>query len=427
MGTSLHVADLLLYAMGSRTILVWFRNDLRIHDNEILIRALERGSKIVPVYFFDPRHFEITEFGFRKTGVFRASFIRQNLIDLKQTFKRFGGDLLVLQGKPEELLPQLCQTYQADEVFHHREVAFEETQVSNRVEAALWKQQINLRHYIGHTLYHKEDLPYPIKDIPDSFSVFRKKTERETSVRPQLPAPETILFADMLISGTETTIPSLKELGFDADEIKQAENSLFSGGEKQALSQMQSYVNEPNSIGNDALLSPYIASGALSPNTFYHALIASEIFQKDKKHLDQELQKLLWRDYYRFMFKKHGNLFFHSTGIKGELPGDYQDGGEGFEAWKEARTGEAEIDKAMHTLNSTGYINEKARQLTASYLVHILNVNWLFGAAWFEEKLIDFNPASNYGNWAHIAGVGSSSKDNKPMDLSKIIGVSGKK
>src|SRR5690606_21275285 len=135
--------------MSSRTILVWFRNDLRIHDNEILVRALERGNKIVPVYCFDPRHFEITGFGSRKTGVIRASFIRQNLIDLKQTFKNFGGDLMIKQGEPEEILPGLCKQYEVDEVYHHREVAFEETQVSNLVEAALWKQQINLRHFIG--------------------------------------------------------------------------------------------------------------------------------------------------------------------------------------------------------------------------------------------------------------------------------------
>ena len=411
--------------MGSRTILVWFRNDLRIHDNEILVRALEHGNKIVPVYCLDPRQFEMTEFGFRKTGIFRASFIRQNLLDLKQTFKKFGGDLLVLQGKPEDILPQLCQTYQADEVFHHREVAFEETQVSNLVEAALWKQQINLRHFIGHTLYHKEDLPYPIKDIPDSFSVFRKKTGRETSVRPQLATPENMVFSELL--NADTSIPSLEELGYSKDEIEQVEINLFPGGEQYALSQIKHYFSGPNSIGNDSLLSPYIASGALSPNTFYHALIESEVFQKNKKSHDLQLQKLLWRDYYRFMFKKHGNQFFKSTGVTGQISENYQDGGPAFEAWKDARTGEPEVDRAMNTLNSTGYIHDIDRLLLASYLVHVLKVNWIFGAAWFEEKLIDYNPASNYGNWAHIAGVGSSSKDNKPADLSKFISVSGEK
>ena len=167
--------------MDERTILVWFRNDLRIHDNEILLRAVERSHRIVPVYCFDPRHFARTKYGTRKTGVFRATFLLENVLALRQSLQQLGGNLIVAYGYPEELLPQIAEKYQVDEVYHHREVAYEETRISGLVEEALWKMQINLRHFIGHTLYHKEDLPFPIRDIPDAFAVFKKKTERESS------------------------------------------------------------------------------------------------------------------------------------------------------------------------------------------------------------------------------------------------------
>src|SRR5690606_9221660 len=173
--------------MDKRTILVWFRNDLRIHDNEILLRAIERGQQIVPVFCFDPRHFELTEYGTRKMGVLRAAFLRENVLALQAALRNLGGNLISVVGYPEDMLPHIAEEYQVDEVYHHREVAFEETQVSALVEAALWKKtQINLRHFIGHTLYHKEDLPFPIRDIPDAFSLFKKKTERESTIRPLL-------------------------------------------------------------------------------------------------------------------------------------------------------------------------------------------------------------------------------------------------
>src|SRR5690606_23537920 len=168
--------------MEEKTILVWFRNDLRIHDNEILLRAVERSQQIVPVYCFDPRHFGPTKFNTQKTGVLRAAFLIENVLALQQTLRQLGGDLIILYGHPEELLPQIAEKYRVHEVYHHREVAYEETYISGLVEEALWKMQINLRHFIGHTLYHKEDLPFPVRDIPDAFAVFRKKTERECSI-----------------------------------------------------------------------------------------------------------------------------------------------------------------------------------------------------------------------------------------------------
>lgn len=405
--------------MDKRTILVWFRNDLRIHDNEILLRAIERSNQIVPVYCFDPRHFETTEYGTKKTGSLRAAFLKKNVAALQTSLQNLGGDLVTVLGYPEEVLPQIASQYQVDEVYHHREVAHEETATSARVEAALWKMQINLRHFIGHTLYHKEDLPFPIKDIPDAFSVFRKKTERESEIRPELARPTQLNIPGDMECGS---IPTLAELGFNDVEIKLAQNLNFEGGEVAALARMEKFLKGHTQAAGDSLLSPYIAIGALSPNTLYHAIIGSENIQADKKSLEQLTSKLLWRDYYRFMFKKHGNRFFHETGLTDAPPqsGRDQDEKVNFEKWRTGTTGQPLIDRGIRQLNETGYIPHQMRILLATYLIHRLGVNWLKGAAWFEERLIDYGPSNNYGNWAHLAGVGSSAKDNKPIDLKKL-------
>jgi deoxyribodipyrimidine photo-lyase len=403
--------------MDNRTILVWFRNDLRIHDNEILLHAIERSHQIVPVYCFDPRYFADTKYGTKKTGVLRAAFIRENVSALQHMLQQLGGDLIIESGYPETLIPQIAEKHQVDEVYHHREVAHEETDISALVEEALWKMQINLRHFIGHTLYHKEDLPFPIKDIPDAFTVFKKKTERESTIRPELGRPDAIRVPKDMDPGC---LPDLSTLGFSMAEIEQASSLRFQGGESIALEKMNAFLYGNPDAADYSCLSPYIAIGALSPNTLYHATKDAESTTLDKKRVEQIILKLLWRDYYRFMFKKHGNRFFQVGGLTGTPPETATDDERNFDRWKTGDTGNAIVDKTMHQLNETGYIPHHQRMIVAAYLVYELKVNWLKGAAWFEEKLLDYGPASNYGSWAHVAGVGSSVKDNKPVDIKKL-------
>ncbi len=127
--------------MNGKTILVWFRNDLRVHDNEILLEAVKRADSILPVFCFDPRYFAETNYGTKKTGAFRAKFLLESVSGLRQSLQNLGGNLLITFGLPEEVLPEICRQYSISEVYHHREVAIEETEISGNVEAALWKQK----------------------------------------------------------------------------------------------------------------------------------------------------------------------------------------------------------------------------------------------------------------------------------------------
>src|SRR6201996_827747 len=192
--------------MSDKKILVWFRNDLRVNDNEILLEATRKADKVLPVYIFDPYYFKMTEVGVLKTGNIRAKFLIESVANLRQNLQALGGDLIVRIGDPAELIPQLAQEYQVNEVYHHREVSFEETAISEELEAALWKIKLNLKHFIGHTLYHKEDLPFPIKDIPDSFAVFKKKVERDSTVRHCVATPERIVTPDITEAGELPTL-----------------------------------------------------------------------------------------------------------------------------------------------------------------------------------------------------------------------------
>jgi len=410
--------------MNKDTILVWFRNDLRVHDNEILWQALAKANKVVPVYIFDPRQFVALADNTQKTGVIRSKFILDSVHDLKQSLQQIGADLLVTSGYPEEILPSLAERYQVKEVYHHREVAKEETHVSTLVEEALWKKQLNLRHFIGHTLYHKEDLPFPIKDIPDAFATFRKKIERETTIRPTVDTPTKIEVPEEL---EPSEVPTLEELGYTADEIAIANRSPFKGGEREGLKQLNDVLRGASNdllagfpVDDGTLLSPWIALGCLSAHTVYHSVRAAELKGLPKKKAATIVLGLLWRDYYRFMFKKHGNRFFFVNGFSDVTVVNQQVPGVEFDNWKKGQTDDNFVNAAMKQLNAVGFMPYSARVLAAHYLVNNLGISHLLGAAYFEDKLIDYSPASNYGNWAHVAGVGSSLKDNGVKDVKKI-------
>ena len=406
--------------MSERTILVWFRNDLRVHDNEILLEAIRKADKILPVYCFDPFYFTKTASGAPKTGNLRARFLLESVADLRQNLQSHGAELIIRIGNPAEILPQLAEEYHVSEVYHHREVAHEETAISERVEAALWKIKLNLKHFIGHTLYHKEDLPFPIKDIPDSFATFKKKIERDSDVRPCADTPQHISIPAITDAGE---LPTLAALGLDEPVDDARSNFRFTGGETTALQQLELYFSNINTTSAQkntkhgsaniaSNLSPWINLGCISLRQVYWEVV------KHQGHNNALIIELLWRDYFRFMFKKHGQKFIATKNDDDKLAIN-QD--ELFEQWKNGQTGVPLVDAIMHELNATGYINNHSRQIAAGFLVNTLNVEWTKGAAYFEEKLIDYSPASNWGNWAFIAGISSDPKDNRYFNTAKAL------
>ncbi len=411
--------------MSEKTILVWFRNDLRVHDNEILFEASRKADKVLPVYIFDPFYFKTTELSLLKTGNIRAKFLLESVADLRSNLQRLGGDLIIKIGNPAEIVPQLAQQYEVCEVYHHREVAFEETQISEEVEAALWKIKLNLKHFIGHTLYHKEDLPFPIKDIPDSFSIFKKKVERDSQVRPCIETPEHIHIPEITDAGS---IPTLVDLGLNESIEDPRSDFYYKGGESTGLQHLEQYVlSQPlNAVAkgtkhgdHPSRLSAWISLGCLSMRWIYR-----EVTHGSHNSNSPLILELLWRDYFRFMFKKHGKQFYSAERFKDTADDLASNQEELFERWKTGNTGVPFVDASIRQLNATGYIPNDNRQAVAVYLAHELKVDWRMGAAYFEEKLIDYSPASNLGNWAFVAGVEHDPKDTRyflsPKQISEL-------
>lgn len=381
--------------MSAKVILIWFRNDLRTLDNEVLFTAVQKSDFIIPVYIFDPRYYETNKYGFLNTGDCRKEYIKQTVFSLKQKLQSLGGDLLTYEGYPEEIIPHLVQKYDVDEVYHHREVAQRETNISDQVEIALWNVKRNLKHFIAHTLFHKEDLPFPIRDIPNDFNTFKKKVSKESVVRASLPDIENISIP-----------PHLEKTDFDFSDVESCAMDI----EQLALNTLHEIVFETNTETDLFYkIEPFLAIGSLSPIVTYHFL-NTNLNPSNKKVITELIDNLFRRDYFRFMLKKHPNCYFINKNEE-----HYMDSN-AIKNWTLGNTEDDYVNSTMLKLNSTGILNEEELVYIALHFIYELNQNWLIGASWCEQQLIDFAPATNYGYWAHFADQGTSIKNNKTKE-----------
>ncbi len=413
-----------------RRIGVWFRNDLRIHDHQPLVEALNRAPCVIPIYCFDPRTYTVSEGGTSRTGSFRADFLLQSVQALKDLLNSKGADLVVLRGNPEEELVRFAVENDISQVYAFKEVTAEEIRISDLVEEKLWKHKVSMDFFLGNTLYNKEDLPFPVKDIPDTFQVFKKRIERDSHVRPCFEPPEFIPFPEQLHTGT---IPALEELGFEQPLADSRAVLKFKGGERAGLDRLHEYIWEKELIKNykntrngllgadySSKLSPWLSLGCLSPRKVYHEIKAYERGKVSNASTQGLFYEILWRDYFRFVFKKYGSSLFYEAGIKGVMPmREEATETEFLHKWKNGLTGIPFIDANMRELSASGFMSNRGRQVVASFLIYDCKVRWTLGAAWFEELLIDYNPATNWGNWAFTAGVGNDPKSNARMNIIK--------
>ncbi|MCZ8330840.1 MAG: DASH family cryptochrome [Flavobacterium sp.] len=411
-----------------KTSIVWFKTDLRLHDNETLIKAISQSDEIIPVYCFDESNFVTTEFGFKKTGSFRAQFLLESLIDLDRNLRAKGSGLLIIKGRPEVEIPKIVQQYRATKVFAKKEVSYEEKQTEAKVQEELFKLKCELKIFSTSTLYHAEDLPFSIKDIPDVFTNFRKKTEKDAIIRAAFDAPKEIKSPEI----EPLQLPTLKELGLNFEPIDSRAVLQFKGGETKAIARLNHYFFETKCISEyketrnglvganySSKFSAWLALGCISPRFIYDELKKYETQFEANESTYWLVFELLWRDYFRFMMKKYNSKFFQQAGIqdKGIIVNKHNT--HQLQEWIVGKTGVDFVDANMKELKLTGFMSNRGRQNVASYLCNDLKLDWRFGAAYFEQQLIDYDVCSNWGNWAYLAGVGNDPRGNRYFNINK--------
>ena len=414
--------------MKNKRAILWFRSDLRLHDNEALIDATKHAEELIPVFVFDERTFlSKTSFGFPKTGKYRAKFLIDSVQDLRKSLQELGSDLIVRVGKTELIIAELAKEFKTSWVFCNRERTQEEIFVQDSLEKMLWEIGQEVRYSRGKMLYYTADLPFPISHCPDTFSVFRKEVEKITPVREPFPSPQFPL-SSLPDTAEAGDIPRLEDFNHENFEIEKGID--LKGGETAALKELKYYIwdtqlvktykeTRNEMLGRDfsSKLSLYLSSGCLSPKYLYQELKAFELKHGANESTYWLFYELLWRDFFRLMGKKYQNRIFQKRGIKQDPIEELSEDLDLFNLWASGQTGIPLIDANMRELNASGYMSNRGRQIVSSFLINSLKLNWQMGAEYFESLLIDYDPCSNYGNWNYLAGVGNDPREHREFNI----------
>ncbi len=407
-------------------VIYWFRNDLRLHDNESLLKATQLGE-VVCVYVFDERQFAETSLGFKKTGALRTKFLIESIADLRENLRKVGSDLIVKIGKPENIVAELAEKFDAKIVFASQEATSEEIICEQKLSEQLTKSNSELRLFWQSTVFHRDDIPFNINNLPDIFTEFRKALEKQSRVRPCVKLPSKFTqFQD------ESELPNLKTFGFEEDTKTDKRSVLqFIGGETEAIKHLNAYIWEKDLlktyketrnglIGADysSKFSAWLGLGCLSPRKIYEEIKKYENSRVKNQSTYWLFFELIWRDYFRYVALKFGNKFFKVDGIREENI-EWKHDNINFRKWLDGETGTPFVDANMRELKLTGFMSNRGRQNVASFLTKDLKIDWRWGAMWFESQLVDYDVCSNWGNWLYVAGVGNDPRENRYFSILK--------
>lgn len=367
--------------------LFWFRRDLRLDDNHGLYKALCGGLRILPVFIFDQNILEQLENPADK----RVQFIYQNVLRIKEELETMGSSLAVFNGRPENIFVRLADTLPISAVYTNHDYEPYAIQRDRRIQDLLSAKNILFHSFKDQVIFEKEDVlnsqgrPYTVF-TPYKNAWLKKLTADQLSSFPSETRSYNILPVASL------PFPELSALGFKkvVTEYPAAEINpeIITGYHKTR--------DLPAMENGTSRLGIHLRFGTISLRRLVnYALQSNEIF----------LSELVWREFFMMIlwnFPQVVDQPFNSkyAGFK------WLTDEEGFRRWCNGTTGYPLVDAGMRQLNATGYMHNRVRMVTAGFLTKHLLIDWRRGERYFAGKLLDFELASNNGNWQWAAGCG---------------------
>jgi deoxyribodipyrimidine photo-lyase len=398
----------------SRRAIVWFRRDLRVADHPALLAALDEADEIVPVWVLDRRLL----LG-RGTGPNRRAFLHGALESLDAALRERGARLAVPEGDPVKVIPELAAGLGAERVHHLREYTPWAVARDKAVARALEDQGAALVAHPG--MYLLDDFDEITTGSGDPFKVYSPfaRAVRDAGWSDPVPAPGEIPAPGRVPGGTGVPPLSRFEAGgavgtFPPDPDKALERLRWF-----ARTQAEGYATERDHPAVDATskLSPYLRLGLISPRQAAAAMPGgrgkgptgpSHTGSKHRPMLGARtfVDELIWRDFYAYVLYHRPDSAWSDwredfKALKWESDPD------GLAAWKEGRTGFPLVDAGMRQLVATGWMHNRIRMITASFLCKDLLIDWREGAAFFLRHLVDGDLASNNGGWQWAASTGT--------------------
>ena len=386
-------------------VIVWFRKDLRTDDNAALSAAAETGRPVIALYIREP-----AELGTGPLGAAQAWWLHHALASLATTLEELGSPLVLRSGDAHAVLDHVIEETGADTVHWNRRHDPAGIAVDTPIKAALKARGLAVRSFAGQLLHDPMRLMTGEKKPYRVYTPFWKALEREGEPHEPVDAPER-LHAPKRLPQSEALddwalLPAKPDWAAAFGEV-------WRPGEKAARERLDTFVDGPiedyktrrdrPAIDATSLLSPYLASGEISPARIWHATRGLGAPREDVIHFRKELA---WREFCH-------HLHFHFPALAernwngrfDDFPWEGSD--RDFDLWTKGMTGYPIVDAGMRQLWRHGWMHNRVRMITASFLVKHLMIDWRRGEKWFRDTLVDADAASNPANWQWVAGSGA--------------------
>jgi deoxyribodipyrimidine photo-lyase len=388
--------------MGSG--LVWIRRDIRLHDHVALSHALREHDQVYVAFIFDDAI--LAPIKRKATSDKRVQFIAESLVELHQGLKAHGGGVLIRYGNPVEAVPQLVREYKIDRLYFNRDYSPYALERDAKVTQEMTALGVNVSSFKDHVIHepgdilNRQETPYRV------FTPYSREWQLRLGGIESIPTfPVTLdRLAPVFESEELASVDALLSFaGF------QPEKMPLKGGTIEGLRRLAEFSDhigryhisrEFPGISGTSGLSVYLRHGCVSVRDMLNLGL-----QRSGIGADKWVSELIWREFYQM-------IFFHFPWVNSrpfqekyaDLKMDTSE--EYLACFKAGKTGFPLIDAAMRCLNQTGWMHNRLRMVTASFLTKILLVDWKRGERYFSWKLLDYELQSNNGGWQWATGIG---------------------
>jgi deoxyribodipyrimidine photo-lyase len=369
------------------TALFWHRRDLRINDNKGLFEVLKQNEIVHPIFIFDK-----TILDKLPNNDQRILFIYQEIESLKKSYQNLGSDLWVYYGEPSEIIPKIAQELNCSSVYFNNDYEPYALQRDQEIQVLLNNIKIEFIGNKDHVIFEKNEI---LKDDGKPYTIF---TPYSRKWKANLKEEDLRKYSIEKYSGNlvqkqqEEALITLEEMGFESKVLHDFPDRI---AKNEILNNYHLSRNFP-AVKGTSKLSLHLRFGTISIRKL--ALIARE-------QNETYLNELIWRDFYQMI------IFHFPKSAENSFKAQYdkiiwEKNEAHFDSWCTGKTGYPIVDAGMRELNATGFMHNRVRMVVASFLTKHLLLDWRLGAAYFAEKLLDFELASNTGGWQWAAGCG---------------------
>lgn len=372
----------------------WFRRDMRLEDNAGLYHALKSGLPVLPLFILD--HEILSQLNDRSDA--RVTFIHDTLTKLKSQLEAMGSALLVRYGSADEVWKQVLAEFDVEAVYCNEDYEPSAIARDAAVESLLKPKGIKMHTFKDHVILASDEV---LKDDGKPYTVFTPYSRKwrakinsrgEGPVSYYLKAYPTTKYQQAFLKTAPLALPSLAEIGFERSEIQAPSIDV-------AVGIIRNYDKNRDfpAIKGTSGLGVHFRFGTIS------------VREKARKAWDLNatyVNELIWRDFYSMILQHFPHVATEPFRAQyGHI--QWRNDPAHFEAWQKGMTGYPLVDAGMRELAATGYMHNRVRMVVASFLTKHLLIDWRWGEAWFAEKLLDFDLASNNGGWQWAAGCGT--------------------